>query len=263
MKQFLFPVFLLLSLFGCRSSDREVFTIAAASNMQFAMKELVRTFRGETRIPVRTVTGSSGQLTAQIRKGAPFDLFFSADMKYPRVLEKEGLTVSAPVIYAYGRLVLWTLALGPAPSVPNLTDPEVRHIAVPDPRNAPYGRAAEEVLKHYGLRDRLRKKLVYGESLSQSNLFISSGAAEMGFTSLSTVLALKESKTKREKRGFWQEPERGSYSPVIQGMVILKRNRGFRKSANLFVRFLFSPSGQEILKRLGYTPGNPSWNKEE
>ncbi|HYH55353.1 MAG TPA: molybdate ABC transporter substrate-binding protein, partial [Anseongella sp.] len=160
-----------LLLAACRGGNTGELTVAAAANTRFAMEALTRSFTRETGIACRTVFSSSGKLTAQIRGGAPFDILVSADMRYPRSLFSSGYTAAAPEIYAYGRLVLWSLDSGVIPSPDQLSSPRITHIALANPKTAPYGAAAVEVLKRHDLYEKVENKLVYGESISQTNQF--------------------------------------------------------------------------------------------
>lgn len=252
MKQGIIRIlFLNILLFSCQSSPSERLTIATAANMQFAMEEITRAFTEQTGIECETIVGSSGKLTAQIREGAPFDVFVSADMKYPAVLFEDQLTAAAPEVYAYGQLVLWSLADTLTPSVDQLATEAIRHIALANPQTAPYGAAAVEVLRHHRLYDRVVHKLVFGESIAQVNQFISSQAAEVGFTAQAVVMS-----PAMQGKGHWRAVDTASYTPIAQGVVILKNQTAPPEQAQQFYDFLFSPSGKEILTTFGYAiPG--------
>ncbi len=237
---------LLLILFSCSSpstKDPELI-IAAASNTQFALAEITERFTEKTGVECQLILGSSGKLTAQIRQGAPFDIFLSADMKYPDALFGEGFGKERPGIYAYGKLVLWTKDENLEPSLLNLEDSRIRHIAFANPDTAPYGKAAMQVLRTYGWHDKLKHKFVFGESISQVNHFVDKKAAEIGFTALAVIQGLPE-----QKQGKWEELPPTSYSPIAQGAVIVHET----EKAELFYRFLFSKEGQDILKKYGYS----------
>lgn len=212
--------------------------------MQFAMDSLVKNFEFKTGIPCQTVVGSSGKLTAQIIAGAPYDVFVAADMKYPNNLYKQGLTFNEPKVYAQGTLISWTLNDSIIPSIKYLENPEINHIALANPNTAPYGTAAMEVLGHYQLDEKLKNKLVFGESIAQTNQFIHSEAAEIGFTSLSTIKA-----PELKKRGTWIEIDQQFYKPIEQGVVILKNQH---KDAQQFYDFLFTEEAKQILNHFGY-----------
>ena len=225
-------------------------TVAAAANLQFVLEELKTGFEKDSGITLVTVIGSSGKLTSQVENGAPFDVFLSADTQFPDRLEKEGLTYRPPRIYAYGTLVLWTLKenidLSKGPAL--IADAAIRKVAVSNPKNAPYGRQSVNAIKYYGLYKEAEKKLVYGESISQTNQFITTRAADIGFTAKSIVLApgLKE-------KGTWVEVDPKAYEPIAQGAVVLKYAvKHNLKYSEDFFNFIFSPKAGEIFKKYGY-----------
>ncbi len=243
-----FPYFLFsLACISCKPETETKVTVATAANMKFAMQALVKDFTEKTGIECEMVVSSSGKLTAQIREGAPYDVFVSADMKYPETLYRESLATAPPEIYAYGKLVLWSVSGTVRPSVAQLTQPGIKHIAIANPGNAPYGMAAIEVLKHYGIWDKIQEKIVYGESISQTNHFITSGAAEAGFTALSVVQSPEMRNT-----GRWTVPDAGTYTPIRQGVVIIAHNDMDIQHARKFYDYLFSPAGRKVLKDFGY-----------
>jgi molybdate transport system substrate-binding protein len=247
VKKYLLPfVFILLVSCGDQDRDRGL-TIAVAANMQFAMEEIAMAFTEETGVPCDLIIGSSGKLTAQIVEGAPFDVLVSADMKYPESLREKGLAESDPAVYAYGSLVLWTLEDSLELSLTALKNEEVRHIALANPKTAPYGVAAEDVLRHYGLYDAVKEKLVFGESIAQTNQFITSGAAEAGFTALSVVLS-----PQMQGKGRWITPDPAAYQPIAQGMVVVRREGENTENGMAFRDFVFSVRAREILAKFGY-----------
>ena len=238
---------LLLTLVSCENRKSQALVIATAANVQFAMQELIAEFENETGIPCETVLSSSGKLTAQIREGAPFHVFVSADMTYPEDLFKNGLTTGQPEVYAYGKLVLWTLRSDLDPTPERLTRDDVRHIAIANPKTAPYGSAAVEAMRHFGIFEKTEPKLVYGESISQTNQFIISKTADAGFTAKSVVLS-PEIKT----QGRWVEIDQTAYTPIAQGAVVIQRNGEAKSEALEFYRFLFSEKAKQILQAYGY-----------
>lgn len=247
IRRYFFIGLLSILLFSCGQKEKAKLTIATAANVQFAMKELVELFTQEEGIPANIVISSSGQLTAQIKQGAPFDLFVSANMKYPEELYRSGFTTGAPAVYAYGKLVLWTAEEAINPSIDSLDSPSINHIALANPKNAPYGQAGVEVLQHYQVFDKVASKLVYGESISQTNQFIVSGAAEIGFTAKSVVV----SPTLVEK-GKWIEIDQNTYTPIAQGVVIIKKDDQIITEAEKFYSFLFSQKAKAVLEKYGY-----------
>lgn len=240
-------MYALILLVSCETENKQVFTIAAASNLQFVIEELVEEFSKQTGTECEIVLSSSGKLTAQIMEGAPFDLFLSADMKYPTELFKEGYTLSEPYTYAYGNLVLWTVKENLVLDLELLESEDLDFVALGNPKTAPYGVAAMKVINGLGLQDQLRERLVYGESIGQTNQFIISGAADLGFTSKSVVLSDKMKDT-----GTWIEIDQSLYDPISQGMVLLKVRGQFREHAIKFKDFLLSDEGKVILHKFGY-----------
>ena len=253
MKKLLFFLTLPISILTCRPAPQKKLTIATAANMQFAIKALTAAFTSETGIDCGTVISSSGKLTAQIQSGAPYDVFISADRKYPESLHEKNLTTVPPKIYAHGKLALWSMKDGPAPRLDNLADEDIRHIALANPKTAPYGAAAMEVLRHHGIFGAVEKKLVYGESIAQVNQFVSSGVAEVGFTALSVVLS-----PKMKGRGKWTEVPPGTHAPIEQGVVVLK-NSARLPEAEAFAGFLFSEKGRAVLVEYGYAVPTKPW----
>lgn len=248
MKRIVFHLIILIFIFiSCQPKNSKSLVIATSANMQFTIPILVKAFTKQTGIKCETIISSSGKLTAQIMEGAPFDIFVSADMKYPEELHKNGFTTSKPKIYASGHLVLWSMENDVEVSVNSLTKNTIKHIAIANPKTAPYGKAAIEVLKHYDILERVQHKLVYGESISQVNQFISSEAAEVGFTSKSIVINTMHSE------GKWLEINSNLHSTINQGLVIIKNENNHSKEALQFYDFMFSTKGKEILNKFGYS----------
>lgn len=234
------------SFIGCQQATSNKLEIAAAANMQFPMEEITAAFEQAYGIPTNVSISSSGNLTNQIKNGAPYQIFLSADMSYPEDLFKNGFAPNAPQAYAYGKLVLWT-TLDEKPSVEWLQNDKIKHIAVGNPRLAPYGVAAQEVLEHYNVYDKLQPKLVFGESITQVNQFINSGAAEVGFTALAVV----KSPNNKTKGQYIQIPE-DLYSPIGQGVVLIQKDGEIDENAQLFYDFLMGEKVREILMKFGY-----------
>ena len=233
---------------GCEDASRDSLTIAASANMQYAMEDLIAKFTEESGISCELIVGSSGKLTAQIVEGAPFDLFFSADMKYPQEIHKKGLSSRPPRIYAYGYLVFWSLEAELELTKEGMLSEGVRHIAMANPVTAPYGRAAEDLLKGMGIYESIGSKLVFGESVAQTNQFILSGSAELGLTARSVVLA-----PEAEGKGQWKEADQTLYEPIAQGLVHLKSTDPEKeKWALAFDDFLRSQTAIDILHKFGY-----------
>jgi molybdate transport system substrate-binding protein len=237
-----------------RAADAPPLTIAAAADLQFAMKDLGAEFTRRTGRPVRLSFGSSGNFTAQIEQGAPFDLFLSADTGYPERILREGAAEPDSFYrYATGRLVLYVPGDSPldlnARGLGALLDPSVKRIAIANPRTAPYGRAAVAALEHFGLAQKLAAKLVYGENISQAAQFVASGNAQAGILALALVVA----PSMRGRGRFWEIPA-GTYPALEQAAVIPKGAR-HKDAARAFLAFLRTKQAQEILRRYGFEPG--------
>ena len=211
------------------------------------MHELVTVFTAESGIEAEVVHGSSGKLLAQIMEGAPYDVFISADMKYPNTLFKKGKAEEKPKVYAYGKLVLWSVNGNIVPSLGILSSDSITHIATANPKTAPYGVATEEFLRHNGIYNQVKDKLVFGEGIGQTNQFINSGAADIGFTAMSVVMS-----PKLKTKGKWLALDSSTYTPIAQGVVVIKKDGKNTDQAQAFYRFLFSPKGKSVLKKYGY-----------
>lgn len=223
--------------------------MAVAANVQYAFEELKPVFEKDTGIAIKPVIGSSGKFTSQIKNGAPFDVFLSADMDYLQTLQKEGLTHNSPRVYAHGTLVLWTMTdIDFSKGISALADPQVNKIAIASPKTAPYGRQAVNAFKYYNLYSQVQKKLVYGESIAQVNQFITTKAVDFGITAKAIVLA-----PNMRGQGRWTEVEKDAYEPIAQGAVILKyAEKHNLEDSQKFFDFLFSESAQEIFRKYGY-----------
>lgn len=231
-----------------KGSKQNSLTIATAANMQFAIQKLADKFSHQTGITCEFIVASSGKLTAQIQEGAPYDVFVAADTRYPKAVYDAGFSDDQPKIYAYGKLVIWSLDKTLQPSFETLLNSQIKHIALANPKTAPYGEAAINALQKKGLYEVLEKKLVYGESISQTNQFIVSGAAEIGFTALSVVKALQT-----EKQGNWILVEESLYAPIEQAAVLINREGQVNEAAKAFYEYIFTEEAQEILLEFGYS----------
>ena len=231
--------------------------VAAASSVKFPFEEAVREFNRENpKSTVRLTFGSSGNHFAQIKNGAPFDVFFSADTGYPEKLFKVGLALPGKMMtpYARGRLAIWTSKrsqLNPLiKRIRIVLDPRVKKIAIANPRHAPYGRAAIQALKNYGIFPKVETRLALGENVAQAAQFTQSGAAQAGIVSLSMAVA-----DSMQRLGtHWVIPAK-AHNPVIQGFLTL-RNGYNPKGGAAFASFIMNEHGQKILNRWGFdSPG--------
>ncbi len=239
-----------LVLSGVHLVGAEDMTIAAASDLNFAFKELVVEYEKTTGNHVKLSLGSSGNFYAQIQNGAPFDLYFSADIGYPRKLEEAGLTVSGSLYrYAVGRIVLWAgtaSRLDVSKGFDVLREPGIRKIAIANPKHAPYGRAAVAAMESFKVYESVKDKLILGENISQAAQFIESGACEIGVIALSLAMAPAMS----GKGVYWEVPVE-AYPPLEQGAVILKQSKN-QEAARRFLEFMQGSQGQEIMRRYGF-----------
>ena len=250
MKLFCKLAVCLLLLASC-ATGQEI-TVAAAADMNAVLPELAARYTKQTGRSVKLSFGSSGNLTNQIRNGAPFDVFFSADEEYPQQLVTEGLAVPDSLYrYAVGRLVLW---------VPNastldlrrlgthvLLDPSVKKIAIANPQHAPYGRAAEAALKYFGISDQVAMKLVLGENVAQAAQFVESGNAQAGLIALSHALA----PAMKNKGRYWRVPL-DSYPTLNQAAVVLSRSKS-QAAARKFLEFIRAPEATSLLEEYGFS----------
>jgi molybdate transport system substrate-binding protein len=226
-------------------------TIAAASDLSFALKEIVTGFEKKTGHTVKLSLGSSGNFFAQLANGAPFDLFFSADIAYPKKLEGAGLAEPGTLYtYAVGRIVLWAPKGSPIDvgslGIKALQHPSVKKIAIANPRHAPYGRAAVATMEHFKVYDAVKDKLVLGENISQAAQFVQTGGADVGIIALSLAMAPAMKETGR----YWEVPL-DAYPRLEQGAVILKAARD-PKTARAFWDYAKGPEGAGVLTRYGF-----------
>jgi molybdate transport system substrate-binding protein len=240
-------LFLLLASIACTAQE---ITVAAAADLNYALKEVAQKFESQTAKKVQITFGSSGNFFTGIQNGAPYDIFFSADIDYPRKLEAAGLTEPGTLYqYAVGRIVLWVpneskLNLNRGVSV--LTDPSISKIAIANPMHAPYGRAAVAALKSAKLYDSVSPKFVLGENISQTAQFIQSGNADIGIIALSLAMSPTMSKAGR----YYVIPS-DTYPPLEQAAVILKSAKD-KATTRQFLDFVKSNAGSEVLARYGF-----------
>ncbi len=226
-------------------------SVAAASDLVFCLAALHDAFgRTPGAAPVTLVTGSSGNFFAQIKHGAPFDVFLSADIDYPRALIAAGLA-SAPSLtpYAVGRLVLWTvrpdLDLADLPAL--VRDARVKKFAIANPTHAPYGRAAAQALEKLGLTAAVAPKLVLGENIAQTAQFVQTGSADAGLVALSLVVA-----PALRDRGRWVEIPAALHAPLEQAAVLTARGAA-NPAAARYLAFLRTPAARTIFEQFGFT----------
>ena len=234
---------------GCsKPSDKII--IATAANVQYVMQDIKKEFEKESGKKIEIVVSSSGKLTTQIREGAPFDVFVSADTKYPQEIYAKGGSDEKPKIYALGTLVLWSKNIPSSDLKIEILDGEkIKKIAIPNPRTAPYGEAAIQVLEKQKSFVQIKKKLVYGESIAQTAQYITSGSVEAGFNALSVVLS-----PEMKGKGQWIIVDSTLYKPIEQAAILLKHseNSPKKETSRQFYDFLYSKKGKEIFAKYGY-----------
>ncbi len=233
---------LALLLVSCGGTDqRPELRIAVASNFKTPATELVKIFQDRTGENITITAGSTGKLFAQIRNGAPYDVFLAADRARPELLESEGpAAAGSRFTYALGKLVLWSpQEIGTNSGPEFLEKGEFEKLAIANPKLAPFGKAAEEVLRNLGIWERFEARLVRGEDIGQTFQFVSTGNADAGFVALSQV--------KGKTGSFWEVPQE-LYSPIEQQAVLLKDTDAGRG----FLRFLDSEEGKKVIRKFGY-----------
>lgn len=221
--------------------------VAAAANLQAVIKVLQQDFAGKTGIKIEPIIGSSGNLSSQIKNGAPFDVFLSADMSFPEDLYKAGFATAKPVVYASGSLIICSsqnLDLNNWEKL--LQTDQIKKIALANPSTAPYGKAATEVLQRESILQKIQPKIVYGESIAQINIYLTTGVADIGFTTEALI-----SDAANKQKLYWKRIDPKLYQPIEQGMVILKHAEK-NKQAEQFFRYMQSVSARTILKKYGY-----------
>ena len=245
-------IFICLFVAGQTAHAGEKITIAAAADLKFALDEIVVLFnKTHPADRVETIYGSSGKFQTQIRQGAPFDLYFSADIAYPRALKEEGFTASEVQPYAVGRIVLWSTSRDAARmTLANLADPAIRKIAIANPKHAPYGKRAEEALKASGMWAKVEAKLVYGENVAQAAQFVQTGNAQAGIVALSLALS-----PELAKQGSYALIPDKLHQPLEQGFIVTRRAVD-NPLAQAFARFMVSGEARAIMSRYGFVlPG--------
>lgn len=247
----LFALFAVAVLAGepAHAGERAL-TLAVASNLKDVMHELVADFRKtHADAQIEVVPGSSGKFTQQIVHGAPYDLFFSADLEYPQRLVAQGLTVSRARVYARGRLALWSDAREARRlALKELADPSISRVAIANPKVAPYGRLAQQALQRAGVWEALQGRLVYGENVAQTIQFAERGAADVALVPLSLIHA-----GPLRVRGSHMVIPDVFCPPLEQGFVTLKRAAG-NPLASVFAEFVGSARAHAIFGAHGYLP---------
>jgi molybdate transport system substrate-binding protein len=242
-------LFVVLDHHEVRAQGKEI-RIAAAADLKFAMRELSETFEKQAGTKVNVTYGSSGNFFSQMQNGAPFDLFFSADIEYPKKLDAAGLAEPGTLYeYAVGRIVIWAPADAKVDVTKHgwktLLDASVEKIAIANPEHAPYGRAAVAALQKAGIYESVKAKLVYGENISQAAQFVQSGNAQAGIVAMSLAVSPAMQDGKR-----WEIPAE-MHPAIEQGAIVLKDAKN-KEAARAFLEFVKGATGRAILAKYGF-----------
>lgn len=250
---FLRPLLLAaLALLFASAVHAEKLTIAAAADLKFALDEIVASFKKSNPADdVQVIYGSSGKFYAQIQQNAPYDLYFSADIAFPRELARAGFAASEVKPYALGRIVLWSTGMDASKmTLASLADSRIVRIAMANPKHSPYGKRAEEALRAAGLWEKLESKLVYGENIVHTAQFVQTGNAQVGIIAL--ALAVNPELAKRG--GYWLIPNT-LHEPLEQGFIVTKRAAS-NAAARRFADYMGSPAARLVMTRYGFVlPG--------
>ena len=243
-------VSLVLLLFSSAVANAQELTIAAAADLRPALEQITLKFESTSGVKVRVSYGSSGNFYQQLQNGAPFDLFLSANIEYPKKLESAGLVVPGTYYeFARGSIVLLVSSnsrLDLKQGLRALLGPDVKKIAIADPGHAPYGQAAVAALKTVGLYDHVSSRIVTGENISQAASFVLSGAADAGIVAKSLALA----PAARAQARFVEVPA-SDYPPIQQAMVVLQSSKN-QSAATKFEGYMRSEEAKKILKQYGF-----------
>lgn len=238
---------LLLSLYSLNAGE---INIAVAANVSYAIDDLKKAFNQlhpDTKVNV--TLGSSGKLTAQIKNGAPYQLFMAANMKYPEALYKEGIAITRPLVYAQGSLAyLSSKKQDFSKGIALVQEDSIDKIAVANPKTAPYGKAAVEAMKKSGVYESVKKKYVFAESISQTVTYAVT-AADIGFIAKSSLYSPKMAKYQEGIN--WSDVDPKLYTPINQGIVMLK-NAETESEVAAFYAFMLSAKAKKILQSYGY-----------
>jgi len=229
------------------SAQADTFTIAAASDLRYALNDIITLYRAQHPEHAFEVTyGSSGKLSTQIMNGAPYDLFFSADIAFPQRLKAAGFAATEPAVYAIGRIVIWSRTLDASRlSLQDLADDSIRRIAIAQPAHAPYGLRAQEAMQAAGVWDAVQGKLVFGENIAHAAQMVESGAAEVG------IIALSLAKFPGLAARGHALIDDSLHQPLTQGYVVTRR--GSTKPAVMnFARFMETEAAHAVMARYGF-----------
>jgi len=241
---------LFITLFLGTSLFAQKINIAVAANVSYAINDLIKEFnKTNPNTKVRVTLGSSGKLTAQIKHGAPYDLFMSANMKYPNSLYKDNIAITKPLVYAQGSLaILSSKKRDFSKGLELLKEDSIKRIAVANPKTAPYGIATKQALENANIYKVLKKKFIYGESISQTVSYTVT-ASDIGFIAKSSLYSPKMARFKENIN--WITLDTKLYTPISQGVVILKDAKQ-KDEVKAFYDFILSNKAKKIFKNYGY-----------
>lgn len=252
MKRILLSIVIVLTSI---SLSAQKVVVAAAADLRYAMDEVVAAYKKHNpKSDIKVTYGSSGNAYQQIINGAPYDIFFSADIMYPQKLAEQGLTASKPKLYAIGFIVLWSSQIDVSSGMSSLNDPKLRKLAIANPDHAPYGKRAQESLLHYKMYDKLKDKIIMGENIAQAAQFAQTGNAQIGILALSVVMS-----PNMKNQGKYYLIDTESYSPLEQAYVIIKKPK-MNTEAYKFAKFVALPEARDIFKNYGFKLPNTAPN---
>jgi molybdate transport system substrate-binding protein len=243
--KYLFLLFIPFSLVA------DSITIFAASDLKFALDKITKEFlKSHPKESIKLIYGSSGKGRVQIARGAPYDLYFSANMDYVKMLYKKGFIITPPKLYAMGRLVIWSKNenFDPKKGFENLTQPWAKKIAIANPTHAPYGEKAKEALISAKVYDKIKSKIVLGENISQTANFVAIKAADLGIIALSLALAPTVSKSRFHS--YYLIPKE-LHQPLLQGYGITKHAKD-STLATQFYKYFQTNKPQKIMREFGF-----------
>jgi molybdate transport system substrate-binding protein len=229
-------------------------TVAAAADLQFVMQDVGARFQSETGKSVKLIYGSSGNFAQQLQNGAPFDMFFSANLDYPKQLEAAGLTEPGTFYqYATGKIVVWVpndSKLDVNSGLKALLNPSIKKIAIANPQHAPYGKAAVAAMQKENIYEQVKDEFVLGENISQTASFVASGSADVGIVALSLALS-----PNMKDKGRYAEVPAADYPPIEQACVIMGSSKN-KSVAHQFLKFIQSSPIRELFQNYGFAIPN-------
>ena len=240
-------LFISIALFSLSSHAEEIL-IAAAADLKYALDEVIKDFhKANPNDKVKVSYGSSGTFLLQIQQGAPFDLFFSADIDYPSKLQSMNLTSSEVKQYAVGRIVLWSSQVDASKmTIKDLNDKSIIRIAIANPKHAPYGKRAEEAMKAVGVYDSVSSKFVLSENVAQAALWVQTGNAQIGIIALSLALS-----DEMRGKGKYSLIDESFHQRLEQGYVVTKHGSN-KKLSMRFAEHMTAKSTRIVMERYGF-----------